>query len=163
MKSFKFYLSSSNYFLDFPQDKRLNSEEREYCYLSSVLLSWIALETFINTISEDLSIGSRLKQHEKSFLNEKELKVNDEGIFNEINIRPSTTKKILFLIHNFTRLDVKNFKQQKIWKDVRNLEELRNKIIHYKEKSNIVITVSKAKECLNLVNEVIKFISKKLK
>ncbi len=41
---------------------------------SSVFLSWIAIETFINTISENFSIASRLNHHEKSFLNEKELK-----------------------------------------------------------------------------------------
>ena len=163
MKSYKFYLKSSNYFLDFPQNNKLNNEEKEYYYLSSVLLSWIALETFINTLSESFSIGSRLKLHEKSFLNEKELRVNEEGFFEEITIRPPTTKKILFLIHHFTKSDIKKFKQSKMWKDLKSFEDLRNKIIHYKEKNNITITIKKSKECRDLINEVIKFLSKKLK
>jgi len=163
MKSYKFYLKSSDYFLDFPQTNKLNSGEKEYYYLSSVLLSWIALETFINTLSESFSIGSRLKLHEKSFLNEKELRVNEEGFFEEITIRPPTTKKILFMIHYFTKLDIKKFKQSKMWKDLKSFEDLRNKIIHYKEKNNITITLKKSKECRYLINEVIKFLSKKLK
>jgi len=163
MKSYKFYLNASNYFLDFTRNNKLNSEEKQYYYLSSVLLSWIALETFINTISENFSIASRLNHHEKSFLNERELKVNEEGIFEEISIRPSTTKKILFLVHYFTRVNTKKFKQEKIWKDLKSFEDLRNKIIHYKEKNNIVITTNKAEECKDLVNEFIRFLSKKFK
>lgn len=163
MKSYKFYLKASNYFLDFPQNNKLNSEEKEYNFLASVLLSWIALETFINTLSETLSVGSRLKNHERAFLNEKELKVSDEGIFEEINIKPSTTKKILFLIHHFTKSDVKKFKQKQIWRNLKSFEDLRNKIIHYKEKNNITITSKKTKECLNLVQEIIKLLTKMLK
>lgn len=163
MKSYKFYLTASDYFLDFSQSNKLNNEEREYHYLSSILLSWIALETFINTLSETFSIGSRLKPHEKSFLNEGELRVNEEGLFEEITIRPPTTKKILFLIHHFTSLGAKNFKQSEMWKDLKSIEDLRNKIIHYKEKNNITITIKKAKECRDLIRGVIKFLSKRLK
>ena len=163
MKSYKFYSNSSNYFIDFVRNNKLNSEEKEYYCLSSVLLSWIALETFVNTISESFSISSRLTPHEKSFLTEKELRVNEEGIFEEISIRPSTSKKILFLIQYFTKLNTKRFKQEKIWRDLKTLEDLRNKIIHYKEKSNIVITLKKSEECRDLVNEVIRFLSKKFK
>jgi len=163
MKSYKFYLKSSDYFWDFSQNNKLNGKEKEYYYLSSVLLSWIALETFINTLSESFSIGSRLKTHEKSFLNEKELRVNEKGFFEEIKIRPPTTKKILFMIHYFTKLDIKKFKQSKMWRDLKSFEDLRNKIIHYKEKNNITITLKKSKECRDLTNEAIKFLSKKLK
>lgn len=163
MKSYKFYLNASNYFLDFAENNKLNTEEKEYYSLSSILLSWIALETFVNTISETFSIGSRLKPHEKCFLNEKELRVDDEGIFEETTIRPPTTKKILFLLHHFTKINIKKFKQEKIWRDLKSFEDLRNKIIHYKEKNNITITIKKSKECRDLINEVIKFLSKKLK
>jgi adenylate kinase family enzyme len=163
MKSDKFYLNASNYFLDFAENNKLNTEEKEYYSLSSILLSWIALETFVNTISQTFSIGSRLKPHEKCFLNEKELRVDDRGIFEETTIRPPTSKKILFLLHHFTKIKIRRFKQEKIWKDLKSFEDLRNKIIHYKEKNNITITLKKAKECRDLINEVIKFLSKKLK
>ena len=163
MKSYKFYLNASNYFLNFPQNNKLNSEEKEYYYLSSVLLSWITLETFINTLSETFSIGSRLKPHEKSFLNERELRVNEEGFFEEITIRPPTTKKILFLMSYFTRVDIKRFKQKQIWRNLKSFEDLRNRIIHYKEKNNITITIKKAKECRDITKETISYLTKILK
>ena len=78
-------------------------------------------------------------------MNERELRVNGEGIFEEVSIRPSTSKKILFLIHHFTKANVKDFKQKQIWKDLKSFEDLRNKIIHYKEKNNITITIKKQK------------------
>ena len=86
MKSFKFYLDASNYFLVSLHNQKLNSNEKEYNYFASVVLSWIALEAYVNTLSESLSQGTRIKQHEKSFLNEHDLRVNDAGIFEEIKI-----------------------------------------------------------------------------
>ena len=67
------------------------------------------------------------------------------------------------MIHYFTKLDIKKFKQSKMWRDLKSFEDLRNKIIHYKEKNNITITLKKSKECRDLTNEAIKFLSKKLK
>jgi UDP-N-acetylmuramoylalanine-D-glutamate ligase len=163
MKSYKFYLHASNYFLDFAENNSLNQEEKEYYSLSSVLLSWIALETFVNTISETFSIGSRLEKHEKCFLNEKELRVNDDGNFEETTIRPPTTKKILFILNHFTKTSVKKIKQEKIWKELKSFEDLRNRIIHYKEKNNITIDIKKAKDCRDLINESIKLLTKKLR
>ena len=132
MKTFRFYLKASNYFLSSVYNRGLNSEEKEYNYFASVVLSWIALEAFVNTLSESLSKGTRIKQHEKSFLNEQELRVSEEGIFEEIKIRPSTTKKLLFIVYNFTKLDIKKFKQTNLWRDLQSFEDTRNKIIHYK-------------------------------
>lgn len=163
MKTHRFYLNASNYLLNGLYNQKLNSNEKEYNYFASVVLSWIALETYINTLSESLSKGTRIRQHEKSFLNEHELRVNDWGIFEEIKIRPSTTKKILFIIHNFTKLKVKKFKQIKLWRDLQSFEDLRNKIIHYKEKHNLKINLNKATECKDLVQETINYLSKKLR
>ena len=67
------------------------------------------------------------------------------------------------MISHFTNLNIKTFKQKKMWKDIKNFEELRNKIIHYKERNNVKRTIRKAKECNELICEIIKFISKKLK
>jgi len=72
MKTHRFYLNASNYFLTSLYNQKLSVEEKEYHYFASVVLSWIALETHINTLSESLSKGTRIRQHEKSFLNEHE-------------------------------------------------------------------------------------------
>ena len=91
------------------------------------------------------------------------VRVNDDGIFEEIKIRPSTTKKILFIIYNFTKIDIKKFRQTKLWRDLQSFEDLRNKIIHYKEKHNITINLKKANECKDLVQDTISYLSKKLR
>ena len=95
MKTYKFYLRAVNYFLSSTNFQKLTSEEKEFNHFASVLLSWIAFETYVNTLSESLSKGTRIRLHEKSFLNEGELRVNDGGIFEEIKIRPSA-KKVCF-------------------------------------------------------------------
>lgn len=163
MESYKFYLKSSSYFSEYTITNKINAEEKKYNYLASILLSWIALESFVNVASESLSIGSRLKSHEKAFLEEKELKVDDDGIFQSITIRPSTSKKILFLLYYFTKQDIKKFKQTEMWKNLKSFEDLRNKIIHHKEKNNIEINKDKTIKYKILVEEIIKFLKKKLK
>ncbi|MBI4019529.1 MAG: hypothetical protein HY364_04725 [Candidatus Aenigmarchaeota archaeon] len=162
MKTFRFYLCASKYFLDNSTRTKL-SEEREFNHIASVLLSWIALETYINTLFESLKEGTRIKEHIKAFLKEKEMKVDDDGRFKEITIRPSTTKKIIFIINYFSKKDVKKFKQKKIWKDITSLEDLRDKIVHYKEANNITISYKKSAECRRLVLDFIDYLRKILK
>jgi len=58
---------------------------------------------------------------------------------------------------------VKKFKQIKLWRDLQSFEDLRNKIIHYKEKHNLNINLNKATECKDLVQETINYLSKKLR
>ncbi len=162
MKTYKFYLGASRYFLNVQGYSNLDIQEKEYNHIASVLLSWIGLESYVNAISESLSKGTRLKKHEKSFLNEQELRVDSEGIFREHQIRPSTTKKILFIINRFSNIEVKDFKKRKIWKKLQAFEDLRNKIVHHKEKHNFAIDLDKASECRNTINDTIKYLDKLL-
>ena len=163
MKTFKFYTNAGNHFLNIQDYVKLSKDEKEYNHFASVLFSWVALETFVNSISESLGKGKRLNLNEISFLNEYEYRVNDDGIFNEISIRPSSTKKILFILNNFSRLDMKKFKQSKIWRDLKNFEDLRNKIIHHKEKHNLDISLRKATEYRDITKETINYLIKILK
>jgi len=120
MKTFKFYLNTSNHFLNTSDYNELSKEEKDYNHFASVLFSWVAIESFINSVSESLAKGKRLNINEVAFLNEYEYKVNDGGNFNQNNIRPSTTKKILFILNNFSKFNLKKFKQGKIWRDLKN-------------------------------------------
>lgn len=163
MKTFNFYLNASNHFLNNQNYAELSNEEKDYNHFASVLFSWVALESFINSVSESLAKGKRLNINEIAFLNEIEYRVNDDGNFNEMNIRPSTTKKILFILNHFSRFNLKKFKQNKIWKDLKNFEDLRNRIIHHKEKNNLSINLKKATECRDISKEAINYITKKLK
>jgi len=163
MKTFTFYLNASNHFLNTPDYAELSKEEKDYNHFASILFSWVALESFINGVSESLAKGKRLNINEIAFLNEYEYRVNDDGNFNQINIRPSTTKKILFILNHFSRFNLKKFKQNKIWKDLKNFEDLRNRIIHHKEKNNLSINLKKATKCRDISKEAINYITKKIK
>jgi hypothetical protein len=161
MKTYKFYLNSAEYFLNCLNSK-LNEQEKEYYLFSSVIFSWLALESYTNSVCESLSKGTRLKPHETAFLKELELKVNDEGEFNEIKIKPSTTKKVLFIVQYFTKIEVKKFKQMDMWRKINNFEELRNKIIHHKEVIDIKIDKKQAESYYLLIKETILYFNKLL-
>lgn len=160
MKTYKFYLDASNHFLNTPIYDKLDQKQKEYYHFASVVLSWICLESYINMISESLSKGTRLKPHEMLFLLEREFKVNDDGSFQEIVIKPNTTKKILYIIHHFSKVNVKDFKNLKLWTDLQEFEDIRNKIIHHKEKNNLNINLAKATKYRDLVDSLTKYINK---
>lgn len=162
MKTYQFYLKSANHFLNDPSYSKMKLEEKEYVHFAGTIMAWICLESYINAISESLSRGTRLKPHEKAFLLETELRVNDEGNFHEVKIRPSTTKKILFIIHHFTKILVKDFKKMQLWRDLKNFEDIRNKILHHKDTGDIKISLDKAQEYRNIAEETISFLNSKL-
>ncbi len=162
MKTFKFYLGACDYFITNSNYGKLDKKDKEYYYFASVLYSWIALESYINAISESLSKGTRIKEHQKAFLQETELRVNDDGVFHGVKIRPSTTKKILFIIHHFSQIDARSFRQKSLSQNLKSFEDLRNKIIHHKEIEDINIDLKKAKECRDLVKQTIAYLNKLL-
>ncbi len=161
MKTYKFYLKASEHFCN-KESCSLDKKEKEYYPISSLILSWIALESYVNAISDSLSKSSRLRSHVKKYLLEKEYAVNDDGKFIERSSRPSTTKKILFIIEHFSKMDAKKIKQRKIWRDIKSLEDLRNKIIHHKEKNDVNITRSKAIEMKNHVEDMMTLLNKEV-
>ena len=157
MKSYRFFLESSKYFLD--SYSTCDAKEKEYATFASVLFSWTALESYVNMRFESLSQGSRIKPHERAFLLEEELKVDSEGKFVSITIHPTLSKKILFLIEYFSKVSVATFKT-KFGRDLTTFEDLRNKIVHYKEGSINAISFNKANEYRDFVLNLIKYLNR---
>ncbi len=157
MKSYRFFLESSKYFLD--SYTNCDAKEKEYATFASVLFSWTALESYVNMRFESLSQGSRIKPHEKAFLSEKELKVDPDGKFISTTIHPTLSKKIFFLIEYFSKTSVATFKG-KFGRDLVTFEDLRNKIVHYKEGSINAISFNKANEYRDFVLTLIKYLNK---
>lgn len=162
MKTYKFYLKASNHFLSPPYLSKLNNEEKEYNNIASILLSWISIESYVNAMCESLSKGTRLEEHERLFLQEEQWSVDDEGEFRKVTIRPPTLKKVLFIIQHFTSIDIKVFKQSDHWNKLRAFEDLRNKIVHHKEKADFNINLEKAMELKTLANETIDYLGRLL-
>ena len=162
MKTHQFYINASNYFLDGLNYSKLSPNEKEYTIFSSILFSWISLESYINSVSTVLLSGKRLSSIERAFLDEQELKVGDGGEIKSIQIRPSTIRKILFLLNYFSKIKLKDFKKLKMWRELKDFEELRNRIIHHKAKSEIRISFKKAEDYNLLIRKTILYINKKI-
>ena len=134
----------------------MSRDESEYHNVAATLLSWMCFESYVNALCDSLSKGTRLNDHQRLFLTEKELTVDDEGRFKEITIRPSTLKKLIFMIEHFSSLDAKQYKQTDQWSDLQAFEDLRNKIVHHKEINDFKIDQKKATECRDLADASIK-------
>lgn len=158
MKTYKFYLDAATELLNKSLSSKL--QEKEYNEFASTLLYWIAIESYINAVCSTLVSSPRLKKHELAFLNESELKVNEDGVFQEVSIRPSTTKKILFLIEYFTGESVSKFKLRTIWKDLKDFEDMRNKIVHHKDTREITIGKKRLERYEQTSKEIIKLMNK---
>lgn len=163
MDSYDFYLKASNYFLNPSNYDGTTPEEKEYNHFASVILSWIALESYVNAISESLALGKGIDTSKMAFLNEYEFGINDDGNVIQRKIRPPTTKKILFVMQNFSNRNVKRFRQSGLWKRIKNFENLRNEIVHHKGQRNISISLKRAQECRDTAKEVIDYMNQLLR
>jgi hypothetical protein len=163
MKTYKYYIQASKCLISSPiVSEKLEKDELEYLYLGSILLSWIGFESYINAMCESLSKGTRITEFQRAFLLEEDYKVNDNGEVGKITSRPPTLKKLIFIIQNFTNIDAKSFKQTSLWNRLRSFEDLRNKIVHHKEKNDFDISLQDAFNCQNLVIETVAYLRKLL-
>ena len=159
MVSYDFFLNASQNFLNSYQEAE--GDDKNYYIFASILFSWTALESYTNMRSERLSHGDIIKPHEKAFLLEKELKVGDDGQFGEIDIHPATSKKIVFLIAHFSKVKVNTFKN-KFWRDMRDFEDLRNRIVHHKEENLQAVNINRAIKYKNFAFDLIDYLNKKI-
>lgn len=113
---------------------------------SSLLLAMSALEAYVNGIANELIHMSDISILEESLLSEKdiELKNGEFRLKNQLKIY-RTTDRIEFLHKKFT---TKTIKEEKLdwWTPLKQSIELRNKIVHPKEK--VDLTVEKVEKAL---------------
>jgi len=90
------------------------------------------------------------------------LRIDDNGQFIECREYYPTATKILFLLNRFSSISSKNFKQTKLWENVKISEDLRNNLIHPKESlSSASLNKGKAKLVNDTVKEAIKYLNNK--
>jgi hypothetical protein len=160
MKTYKFYQRASKHFLDLPLTSKIEKEEIEYCYVASALLSWICLESYVNAICDSLSTGKRIDDFQRAFLMEKDFRVNENGEVIENTARPPTLKKLVFIIQNFSAVDVKEFKQSPLWRNLQDFEDIRNRIVHHRESDEFTIRQQDALNYNNLINQTVSYVGK---
>ena len=132
---------------------------------SSILLSWIAIESFVNNILDDFASlpDSLFQLHERAFLLEKEITFidhgNDFGAF-ELSKKQYVrlSDKIFFLIRRFNP-DTKSFKGDTLWQSFDELNDVRNKIAHPRKSDYFDVTLDQAKKSVETSKQIIQFIS----
>jgi hypothetical protein len=136
--------------------------------IGSLLTSWISLESFVNNMMQDYAALPEgiFSVHESAFLLEKQVVFNrtgaKAGTFSAGN-NPEFKRiedKILFLIAKFGggKIDKGGLLRQKFEK----VKKKRNTLSHYRKDCDIVLTSQDSQEAMELVKELIEFLSKKI-
>lgn len=139
----------------------------DWLLIPAVLLAWIAIESFINSMIDDFnSVPQDLfALHERAFLQEKRLVLVDKGKnLGEfiIDSRPEYRRleeKIFFLIKKFAKKP-SAYKGSSLWQDFENLKELRNKIAHPRKDYKLSLSGSDVRKHIMTAEEIIKFVAK---
>lgn len=126
-------LSFSKWCVEKIKNKKYDPPGQEALSISVIKVSWSALEAFINHIASLAKYARGLKPHEKAFLNEKKMMVDDDGEFREFKEYASTTKKYLFLLYRFSPVKNRKFRKTRLWDDIKKAEIIRDSLIHPKE------------------------------
>lgn len=162
------YFEFSEKYIQLAEDQFDLKNDIEWLLIPSVLLSWIAMESFINNMLDDFSSlpEDMFELHERAFLLEKKLSFVDRGDnIGRFNLDQPEYKrledKIFFLIAKFS--DKKsNFRGDTLWQDFEKFKDIRNNIMHPRKEFVLSIRIEDAKKFINTAQGIIKFVSSKV-
>ncbi|MHC4497628.1 MAG: hypothetical protein ACYS21_00780 [Planctomycetota bacterium] len=162
MLNYRDYLSYSEKYIQLAEDELADKLK---FLIPSILLSWVAIESFANNIMDDFaSLPPDLFQlHERSLLLEKKVEfVKHGGDMGKFKLEQTEYKKveekILFLIAKFGNLK-KPYKGETLWQKFEELRDIRNKILHPRRNLDLELTIEKAYKYLETSKNVIQFVS----
>jgi len=162
MLNYRDYLSYSEKYTQLAEEESLDKLK---FLIPSILLSWIAIESFINNIMNDFgSLPEDLFElHERGLLIEKKVMFVDHGgEMGKFKLDHREYKrleeKILFLIAKFGNLN-KPYKGGILWQNFEDLRDIRNKILHPRRNLELELTVEKANKYLETSKNIIQFVS----
>lgn len=163
MLTYREYLSYSDKYIQLAEDEPFDKLK---FLIPSILLSWIAVESFINNIMDDFSSLPKdlFELHERSLLLEKKVIFVDHGKnMGKFKLDQTEYKKleekILFLVTKFGNLN-KPYKGDLLWQNFEDLRDTRNKILHPRKNTDLELTIQKANKYLEISKNIIQFVSK---
>lgn len=161
-------LDDANNFLFYANDaSRQKDEKQKLMYSRAVIIaSYSAFEGWINYLASsfaDHNAHVEITQYEKAFLLEKKIEINDNG---DIQITrqdkyENTCKKLQFILKRFGNYDIKRDNPQ-LWSDLKNIEEIRNLLVHPKKTKDKKIDLKDAEFCLKTITKVIEILKQKI-
>lgn len=166
MSEFREYLDHSERFINAAE--ATTSEDEENALLcASIMFSWIAIESFVNNVSDDFNQvpSDMFPMHERAFLLEKKLRFEDSGselgkfiIDRNQNEFRRLEEKIFFLIAKFSQ--AKNLRGDSLWQTFEKFKDKRNKITHPRRNDEVTLDINETKDFFNVAREIIDLISK---
>ena len=141
----------------------------ESSVIASILLSWIAVESFMNDMMADFTAlpSDMFSLPERALLTERSLELLDHGpqighfvISDKPDYIP-LEHKIMFLVAKFgtgTKLDKGGY----LWQNFEAMKEKRNQITHPRKSSDMSLTLDDAEDALEVAKAVIRMVSEKV-
>ena len=162
MLNYRDYLSYSEKYIQLTEEESIDKLK---FLIPSVLLSWVAIESFVNNIMDDFSNlpEDLFRLYERSLLIEKKVIFVDHGNdMGKFKLGQTEYKrleeKILFLITKFGSIN-KPYKGEVLWQNFEDLRDTRNKILHPRRNIELELTVEKVYKYLETSKKIIQFVS----
>lgn len=154
-------LKDSRNFLVFARNaSRKGEDDLVLTYSRAVFFStWSAMEGWINYIAFSFAeTDSLLTMYEISFLKEKKIEIDDNGMIRVSNQDEyqSTLTKLLFLFQRFGGNFNLKSEEPNLWREIKEIEQIRHAIVHPKTRDEeISINLSDAERCYAIINKTI--------
>lgn len=128
--------------------------------------AWSAMEGWVNYIAHSFAeADTSLTKYELSFLKEKKIDVDEDGIIritNQDEYRPTLTK-LVFIFRRFGNdFDLKHSLPD-LWRQLKEIERIRHSIVHPKTRDEeLYLSLEDAEKCLNVVVQVSNLLKEKI-
>lgn len=160
--NFRDYLSFSEKYISQSEEGK---GDINYFLIPAILLSWVAIESFINNMLDDFASLPKdiFELHERALLLEQRVKFLDESVDKGTFVLEKKEyrrleEKIFFLLAKFGG-KAKLSKGDKLWQDFEKLKELRNAIMHPRKYVELELTVPLARQGHETSKNIILFVS----
>jgi hypothetical protein len=169
MPVFRDYIEYSEKFLDEARIKDQDWSAKPYI-IGSILFSWIAMESFINNRMADFAAlpEGYLSEHEKGFLQEKQVKLQIAGknagkfIVSNQDSYVKIEEKLLFLISKCGKSLSVPIKTSNIWTPLKQIKKIRDSLTHPRVGSDSEISIDDAEKALWVSKRIIEILSLEL-
>ncbi len=171
-------MASYRDFLDYAQSFYYTAEQAselgqsrqvESSVIASLLLSWIAIESFINNMMADFASlpPDIFSLSERALLTERTVEFVDSGTeAGRFRVSDKTEyrrleDKTLFLVAKFGT-GMKLHKGGQLWQRFQEVKDKRNQITHPRRSQEMALTLADAEDALEVAEAIIKMVSEKV-
>lgn len=162
MYNFRDYLGFAERYVICAEEENVDTN---FFLIPSVLLSWVAIESFINNMIDDFASlpEDMFELHERALLLEQRVRFVDEGVEKGTFVLEKKEfrrleEKIFFLLAKFGKT-AQLSKGDKLWQNFEKLKDLRNDIMHPRKYMDLKLDMVIAKHGLTTSKEIISFVS----